>query len=343
MNKVALVTGNKGFIGAWLTKSLVRKGFTVFGIDNLSSYGDRLADKISLEKNVKKQFNIDICDLESMKAIIVETQPSLIINMAGQAIVPRAFKEPFMTYKTNTLGTLSILEAARQTGIPKAISLITSDKVYKNNDQIWPFRENDNLGGKDIYSVSKSSAELVCSAYAQSHLVGTGINIQTIRLGNVIGGGDWSMNRLIPDMMNAIQNDGQFYIRYPNATRPFQHVLDVVDGVIKISNAALSNKIKSGEAWNLGPKNNTVAKVSDVVNLCKNTWPKLKFEQNPDPVPEDLNLSVEIVKYKSVFGNPKFTSADALELTIQWYKKYYNSVSVEELIENELTMYEKSV
>lgn len=342
-NKVVLVTGNQGFIGAWLALSLLRQGYKVIGLDNRTSPGKRMADEIGLENKVSKQYNGDICDVEFLKKIYTDEKPELVINMAGQAIVPRAHREPYETFRTNTLGTLAILEAARQTQIPKTVTLITSDKVYKNNEQVWPYRENDTLGGKDIYSVSKSSAELVVGAYAQTHLAETDINIQSVRLGNVVGGGDWSKNRLIPDIMYSIpEGGGQFFIRYPHATRPFQHVLDVVDGVIKISEASLARTVKTGEGWNLGPKNNTVATVKDVVEMCQKIWPILKIEQDPNRVKEDINLSVEIAKYKSVFGAPKFTSPEALDLTVQWYKNYFEKQSVADLIENEFRLFEKA-
>lgn len=340
MKKIALVTGNEGFVGSWVTLYLLRQNFKVFGLDNRSSIGHRLADDIKLSERMEKQFNIDICDLHELKRIIETVQPEFIFNLAGQAIVPRAFKEPFETYRTNTLGTLSILEVARQTGIPKAVVCITSDKVYNNNEQVWPYRENDTLGGKDIYSVSKSSAELVARAYAKTHMSDSNINVQTVRLGNVVGGGDWSNNRLIPDIMSSIPEGGKFYVRYPLATRPFQHVLDVAEGIYNIGMAAYTNKISTGECWNLGPKNNTFAQVREVIEICEKHWPFIKIEQNPNPIAEDMNLSVEIAKYKSVFGAPKFSSQEALDFTVKWYKKYFDKMSVTDLVDNDFKYFE---
>lgn len=343
MNKVALITGNEGFVGVWVTLYLLRKGYKVYGLDNRTSIGNRLSDELKLDSKLEKQFNADICDLNTLQEIIKEIKPEVIFNLAGQAIVPRAFKEPYETFKTNTLGTLSVLEAARLTQIPKAVICITSDKVYKNNEQVWPYRENDTLGGKDVYSVSKSSAEMVCSAYAQTHLANTGINVQTVRLGNVVGGGDWSKNRLIPDIMSSIPTGGQFYIRYPLATRPFQHVLDVADGIYKIGMAALENSIETGQGWNLGPKNNTYAQVKEVIELCEQKWPFLKIEQNPDPIAEDLNLSVEIAKFKSRFSTPKYESIDALKMTINWYEQYLKGANVSKLVETDFEIFEGTI
>lgn len=339
--QVALITGNQGFVGVWVTLFMKRAGWEVFGLDNRTSLGERLWDQLEMDSKIQGQYSQDICDVSGLVNIMRETKPNLVINLAGQAIVPRAFREPFETYRTNTLGTLSVLEAARQSMVPKAVVCITSDKVYKNNEQVWPYRESDELGGKDIYSVSKSSAELICYAYSKTHLRESGINIQSVRLGNVVGGGDWSKDRLIPDLMNAVKTgNGQFLIRYPEATRPFQHVLDVADGILKISNAALSEKIGSGEMWNLGPKDNTFARVKDVVALCKGYWPTLKIDVNPAQIAEDLNLSVEIAKFRSIFGAPQFTSSAALEMAINWYKNYFEKLDLETLIQRDFDLFE---
>lgn len=339
--KVALITGNQGFVGVWVTLFMKRAGWEVFGLDNRTSLGERLWDELGMNAKIQKQYVQDVCDVPALADIMKQTNPSLVINLAGQAIVPRAFREPFETFRTNTLGTLSVLEAARLTKVPRAVLCITSDKVYKNNEQIWPYRENDELGGKDIYSVSKSSAEFICAAYAKTHLNDSGINIQSVRLGNVVGGGDWSRDRLIPDLMNSVRTgNGQFFIRYPEATRPFQHVLDVADGILKISNAALEGRIPSGDTWNLGPKDNTFARVKDVVALCKEHWPTLKIDVNPAQIAEDLNLSVEIAKFKSVFGAPQFTSAMALEMAISWYKSYFDKLDIETLVQRDFDFFE---
>ena len=340
MEKVALVTGNEGFVGAWVSLYLMRRGFKVYGLDNRTSLGDRLSDAIDLRSMIDKQFECDVCDFSQVKEIVETVKPNIIFNLAGQAIVPRAFKEPLETFRTNTLGTLTMLEVARQTQIPKAVICITSDKVYENNEQIWPYRESDPLGGKDIYSVSKSSAELVSRAFAKTHLADLSINVQTVRLGNVVGGGDWSKNRLIPDIMSSIPEGGKFYVRYPHATRPFQHVLDVADGIFKIGTAALKGTIVSGEGWNLGPRNNTYARVSEVIARCEENWPFLKIEQNPEPIAEDIHLSVEIAKFKSVFGAPQFTSQEALDFTIRWYRGFFDNRNSKELVEDDFKYFE---
>ena len=340
-DKKVIVTGNQGFIGVWLTYKFYKLGYKVYGIDNRSSYGERLFDKAKLDNIVTKQYNEDISDIEKMKLIISEIEPDLIINMAGQAIVPRAFEQPHYTFMTNAVGTLSILEAAKSTKNTKSVICITSDKVYENVSQIWGYRETDKLGGKDIYSVSKSTAELISSCYARTHLSENGINIQTVRLGNVVGGGDWSVNRLIPDLMNSIQQKTNFYIRYLKATRPFQHVLDVVDGVYKISMASLENQLESGDCWNLGPKNNSYEVVENVIAMCKTIWPEVKILQNENNIKEDLTLSVDVSKLKHRFGEPKYESKEAIQKTFNWYRAYYDgNTHLIDLIEKDFETYE---
>lgn len=340
--KLVLITGNQGFVGAWTTLFFLRKSWEVIGLDNRSSFGERLYDELGLDIKLKKQYNLDICDVEGLTNLIKLHKPSLVINLAGQAIVPRAFREPFETFRTNTLGTLSVLEAVRRSEISLAICCITSDKVYQNNEQVWPYRENDRLGGKDIYSVSKSSAELVVAAFAKTHLEGRGVNVQSVRLGNVVGGGDWSRDRLIPDMMTSLRSGGgNFFIRYPEATRPFQHVLDVCSGIYKIGLAAMEGAVATGEAWNLGPKHNTFAKVKDVVKMCRENWPQLSIEENPSKVAEDLNLSVEVAKYSRAFEPPKYTSDEALNRAISWYDGYFKKVPIKDLVENDFLHFEE--
>ena len=325
LTKTVVVTGNEGFIGTWLTCLLLRKGFRVIGIDDRSSFGRRLCDDLPLHMKAQVQYKFDVCDKDKLDEVLSQHHPEIVVHLAGQAIVPRAFREPYLTFKTNTLGTLSVLESSKNISTIKAVLAITSDKVYQNLNQVWPYRENDILGGKDIYSASKACAELVCGAYKNSHLGESNLSLQTIRLGNVVGGGDWSRNRLIPDLMNALFEKSCFYVRYPHATRPFQHVIDVVEGIYNIAMAAFDRKIPSGEAWNLGPNGNSVAKVSQILDLFKMHWPELEISQNLNNVPEDINLSVEIAKYRHTFGEPRFDSSQAIQITLDWYKRYFSS------------------
>ncbi len=340
-NKRVLITGNQGFIGTWLAYKYYKVGYEVYGVDNRSSYGERLFDKTPLNHIVEKQYDEDVANFDAINEIVREVKPVLIINMAGQAIVPRAFREPIYTFMTNSVGTLSVLEAGKRCIDTKSVICITSDKVYENLNQVWGYRENDKLGGKDIYSVSKSSAELIASSYAKTHLNDSNVNVQTVRLGNVVGGGDWSVDRLIPDLINAIMNNKSFYIRYPDATRPFQHVLDVVDGIFEIGTASINNEVASGDCWNLGPRDNSFEIVSNVINVCRSIWPEVDVLQNENNIKEDLTLSVDVSKLTYYFNSPKYNSRQAIKKAFSWYEMYHcKQVPLIELIEREFETYE---
>lgn len=333
-----LVTGHKGFIGAWTVQLLCQAGWTVFGLDDESSYGERLYDMAGMKSMLAGELTSDVSDLQMTQAWIEQIGPELIIHLAGQAIVPRAFKQPYLTFKSNALGTLAILEAARLTPCVRAVMCITSDKVYENNNNGQAFSETDMLGGSDIYSVSKSGSELIAKAYNVSHCGNGSPNIQTIRLGNVVGGGDWAVNRLIPDLIHAARSGGDFRVRYMDATRPFQHVSDVVSGISKIASAALNGRLRSGEAWNLGPRNNSFAKVRDVIDLFKRYYPNLSVIDSEEKIKEDLNLRVDVAKYSDQFSPPVFDSMEGVERAIRWYQSFYAGTSPIDLVRADLSL-----
>jgi len=336
----ALITGHQGFVGAWTSSRFHEVGFQLYGLDNRSSYGRRMFDEAKLDRLFQRQFNEDVANFEVVNSVVQEIKPDIIVNLAGQAIIPRAFAQPYFTFMTNAVGTLTVLEAARNLGSVKSVICITSDKVYENMEHLWGYREIDKLGGKDIYSTSKATAELISSAYSRTHLASLDTNVQTVRLGNVVGGGDWSKDRLIPDLMCSVTDKTTFFVRYANATRPFQHVLDVVEGIYKIGMASLERKFASGDSWNLGPKNNSYAKVADVIDMCKAIWPEITVEESGSKVMEDMHLSVDVSKFTFHFGAPKYESYAALESTFLWYDRYLNrKVPLDTLIESEFTSY----
>jgi CDP-glucose 4,6-dehydratase len=334
--KRVVVTGHMGFIGAWTAFLFKREGWSVYGLDDRSSYGDRLYDVAGLNALMDGERECDVSDLSAWQDWVGQIQPELIVHLAGQAIVPRAFKQPYLTYRSNALGTLAVLEASRLTESVRATVCVTSDKVYENNNDGRPFSETDPLGGGDVYSVSKSSSEMIAKAYNNAHRAGRALNIQTVRLGNVVGGGDWSINRLIPDLIHAARADKSFRVRYMDATRPFQHVSDVAKGISRIAFAALDDGIATGEAWNLGPKDSSFARVRDVIELFKEYYPKLEVVDEEEKVKEDLKLSVNVSKYSNRFSPPRDNSVEGLYRTMKWYQAYYGGASPIELMELDL-------
>jgi CDP-glucose 4,6-dehydratase len=338
--KKVLITGHKGFIGIWVSSMFSRLGWKVYGVDNNSSKGDRLYNKIKIK--FEKEINCSIEDEKKILNFIKKTKPSLLINIAGQAIVPRAFKEPKETFSSNTIGTLTLLELLKKTRSIKSGIFITSDKVYKNIDKDRIFKESDQLEGKDIYSSSKVFADNLVKIYSNDYLNNKKINLQIIRLGNVVGGGDWSINRLIPDLVHAAVGKKIFKARYKKATRPFQYISDTVEGIFKISMASLNNKIKSGDCWNLGPKNNSYARVGDVINIFKKTWKKLIIREEKERFKEDLNLRIDVNKYCKKFGSPKYTSKESVVKTIKWYHNYYQQkITIKNLMKDDFNFVKK--
>jgi len=330
-----LITGNQGFIGCWVSLGLIKNNFNLIGVDNRSSYGLRLFDKLKLNKYFLAQYKADINNQKKISSIIYEHKIDVIINLAGQAIVPRAFAEPIKTYRDNTLGTLTLLYLSDSSKSVKSFITITSDKVYDNLNTGKPFVENDPLGGKDIYSISKSASENIVSTYLKTHQK-KNLNVQTIRLGNVVGGGDFSINRLVPDLYYAVSTNKQFLCRYPDATRPFQHVTDVANGIFKIMISSISGDIPSGESWNLGPKDNSFMIVKDVLSLFQEKFPHIKIKQNNNNVPEDILLSVSVDKYSKRFGQPLMTSKTSITEAIYWYYKYSSKQKLNDLVKTEI-------
>ena len=322
-----LITGNHGFIGCWLNIYLKEiSDYKIFGIDNRCSYGERLIDlKKGSDNIVEKQFFNNVADIDNLIKILNDNNITHIFHISGQAIVPRAFSDPNLTFDSNVTSTFSVLEASRQVNNVEKVCIVTSDKVYKNENKNKRFTEEDILGGKDIYSTSKVICEHLAECYRNIHFKKSKI-VEVVRLGNVVGGGDYSVNRLLPDLIRSYLNKNTFEVRYPQATRPFQHVIDVANGIYSI----LMNNIKHneenyfGDCWNLGPKNNTVMVVGDVIKLFTEVFHLDDIQPRKNSLPEDILLAVDNTKYKDIFGNPKYDSEEAIIKAIEWYKKVHH-------------------
>lgn len=256
-----LITGHTGFKGSWLTTWLLRLGADVIGVSNSVTTNPAMFEVLSLEDKVK-HIHQDIRDLEGLREIIVQEKPDFIFHLAAQAIVSYSYENPTETMSTNIIGTMNVLESLRNINRKCVAVIITSDKCYDNSEWVWGYRETDKLGGRDIYSGSKGAAEIVINSYlhsffADKHPVKIGIG----RAGNVIGGGDWAKDRIVADCMRAWNNGLSVEIRCPNATRPWQHVLEPLSGYLSLGQSLATGESVHGEAFNFGPKseqNNTV-------------------------------------------------------------------------------------
>ena len=327
-NKKVLITGHTGFKGAWLTLLLHKLGATVYGL-SLAAKKDSLYTQIEGDK-LCTSFNCDIRNQAETAKLIQKIQADFIFHLAAQSLVIDGYKDPISTYQTNVMGTLNILEAARNLDRCNII-IVTTDKVYENPETGAKFKEDDPLGGYDPYSSSKACTEILTASMRRSYFNKKNIKIVTARAGNVIGGGDYSANRIIPDIVNALKNNEPIVLRSPNSTRPWQHVLDVLNGYLLLGkHLDLNQNIKYNQ-WNFGPSNEDTLSVLELANTAIDYWGSGKIEiNNSDQVHEATFLGLESKRANTVLKwNPKFDSKEAISKTIDWYKKFYKNTTPE--------------
>jgi len=324
--KKIFVTGHTGFTGGWACLWLKLIGADVAGYALPPDTSPSLFEATGLAKDTQSTFG-DICNYESLRGAMSNFQPDLVLHLAAQPLVLRSYKEPLRTFLVNTQGTAHVLEAARSVGCVAGVLCITTDKVYKNNEWPWPYRENDPLGGKDPYSASKAAAEIVIQSYAASYpwADGQGPAIATARGGNIIGGGDWSEDRLIPDFVRAVVQGNSLALRYPDATRPWQHVLALVHGYLLIlAGLCSSDRGRYARAWNLGPQEAKQYTVRDVLEMMSQSWKRPQLEYMNNPLPEAQTLALDSALARNQLGwAPVWDTAQVARETAAWYRDYY--------------------
>tara|TARA_A100001015_G_scaffold232681_1_gene263592 strand:+ start:796 stop:1872 length:1077 start_codon:yes stop_codon:yes gene_type:complete len=327
-NLKVLITGTTGFKGSWLSFWLQNLGAKVSGISLKPEKNSILFKNFQLEKKINQYF-IDINNFNKLNDVIKKTKPDIIFHLAAQSIVSESYKKPLRTFHTNILGSANILETIRINRIPHLV-YITSDKCYLNLDKKKNFKETDNLGGLDNYSSSKASAELIFSSYYNSYFSNSKyLSIASARAGNVIGGGDMKENRIVPDIIKALYNNNKLDLRNPQATRPWQHVLEPLFGYLLLGNRLLEKNISSKvlPSWNFGPNPNNCKKVFNVLKLIEKLWNKkklrIKLVKNKS-FHESKLLSLNINKAnKELNWKPKLSFNDTVKLTVDWYKNYF--------------------
>ncbi len=323
-NKKVLVTGHTGFKGSWLTIWLLNLGAKVIGYA-LDPQTEKDNFVLSGLKNYIKEYRADIRNKEKLFEVLSKENPDIIFHLAAQPLVLESYNNPLYTIETNTLGTSNILEAFRISKETKVLIVITTDKVYKNKEWDWGYRENDRLGGKDIYSGSKAAAEILIESYRKSFFKNTGKLIASVRAGNVIGGGDWSKDRIVPDCIKAIENGLDIKIRNPEAVRPWQHVLEPLGGYLLLGEYLLNNKCEFAEAWNFGPLVNNFITVEKLVISLIDAYGKGRYRiiEKKDKNKESRFLSLDISKViKKLKWKPILNFDETINLTVEWYKKY---------------------
>ena len=334
--KRVFVTGHTGFKGSWLLYLLDSAGAIVTGYSLAPHTTPSLFKSLKFSNNITSIYG-DIRNKERFKIAFEQCNPEFIFHMAAQPLVLKSYKNPEETFDVNFKGTLNLLEILKESKKKIQAIFVTTDKVYENLELGLPFVETDNLGGKDPYSASKAASEILINSYNQSFFKDFKISIATARAGNVIGGGDWSDNRLIPDIIRATQNNRSLLIRNPKATRPWQHVLEPLFGYLRLGIELFNNPNESIGSWNFGPENDDVKSVEDIINIGK------KLEAIGDVIYEKSNfietnnlvLNSDKAKFKLNF-EPVWNSEKAILITFEWYKKFYEETSTNKLIESDL-------
>ena len=320
LNGPILVTGHTGFKGTWLTLLLEHMGIEVVGI-SLQAQEDSLFQKLNRLEKISESFT-DIRNFELTQRKIKEFEPSVVFHMAAQPLVLNSYKSPRETFDTNVMGTANVLDSCFHTDSVKAVIVITTDKVYKNTNSNKRFVENDSLAGKDPYSASKVGSEAVIAAWQQVARVNGGPRVISVRAGNVIGGGDFAVDRLLPDLIRGFSANIPVSVRNPNSTRPWQHVLDPLNGYI----SALSHTLEGGkeEAFNFGPTEESLA-VGEVVKIAADIWgesAKTVLDKEVIEDKESITLQLDSTLANSVLGwEPTWNQKDAIISTVQWWKK----------------------
>ena len=340
--KKVFVTGHTGFKGSWLIKTLSILGAEVSGYSNDIPTRPSMFEDLELTKVLKNDFRFDIRDLSHLKAALAKSKPEVIFHLAAQPLVRKSYTDPVETYEVNVMGTLNLLMAAQDVSDLKCIVNITTDKCYENNEWVWPYRETDHLGGHDPYSSSKACVEILSSSIRKSFLEKKGINLCTVRAGNVIGGGDWAEDRIIPDFARAFNKNEKLKIRNPLAIRPWQHVMEPIKGYISIAEKLYSDD-KFASAWNFGPEASDCIKVTEVIEKLLESWvehPGYKVEENHNNVHEARILKLDCSKVKEQLKwVPTFSLAESLKLTAEWYKDYFENKNLNERTEKQIKMF----
>lgn len=320
-----LVTGHTGFTGSWLTLWLLELGCEVSGLSLMPATEPALFDAIGVESRLANHVIGDIRDFHTVRSAFDAAQPTVIFHLAAQPLVRRSYADPLETFSTNIMGTANCLEAAREIAGMKAFVSVTTDKVYENQELGRPFVETDRLGGKDPYSASKAGAELVTRCYQETMAaLGNNMSIAAARGGNIIGGGDWSEDRIVPDFYRAASSGQALRIRQPEAVRPWQHVLSACHGYLSIASRLLTHPQAANESWNIGPSNAARVTVRNLIGMLAETSPPAVVEYEVSHLKEANTLLLDTSKASEVLGFlPPWSTRETVERTASWYNEYY--------------------
>lgn len=336
-----LITGHTGFKGSWLSLWLKRLGADITGISLEPTTEPSLASMLSIDSLCEHHI-CDIRDPIALNVLVQNAKPEIVFHLAAQPLVRVSYRQPLDTFSTNIMGTANLLEALRNVDSVKSVVMVTTDKVYQNKESIYPYREHDRLGGYDPYSASKAASELVIASYRDAFLADKGVAIATARAGNVIGGGDWSEERLIPDAVRAWQNQQPLEIRSPDAIRPWQHVLEPLFGYMQLAKTLYSKPDLAGP-YNFGPNANEAGTVREVINIARKVYGvgEVNYPHNKDGLHEagllmlDTSKSITLLKNLSIW-----TLNQTVQRTFDWYRAANQGRSTLDLCTADIEAYE---
>lgn len=339
--KKVLITGHTGFKGSWMCEVLLLAGAGVTGYALEPPTDPSLFHLLSLESRMDSVQG-DVRDLEHMKRVFAARRPEIVIHMAAQPLVRESYKNPVYTYETNVMGTVNVLECIRLTDSVRSFVNVTTDKVYKNREWEWGYRENEELNGYDPYSNSKSCSELVTDSYKNSFFGERDLAVSTMRAGNVIGGGDFACDRIIPDCVRAAQEGRNVIVRNPYSIRPYQHVLEPVMAYLMVAQQQYLDKALQGN-YNVGPDERDCLTTGDLVSLFCDQWNQLmgtdiSWENRSDGGPHEANfLKLDCAKIKKTFGwRPQWDITTAMQKIVEWNREYFNDGNLMECMDRQI-------
>ncbi|RMA40663.1 CDP-glucose 4,6-dehydratase [Rhodophyticola porphyridii] len=342
--KRILVTGHTGFKGAWLSEVLLRRGAEVFGLALEPETQPSLFDQLNLAARLNHRIG-DIRHLDTVRERVAQAKPQMVFHLAAQSLVRRSYRDPLGTWGSNVMGTVCLLEALRDVEGPCACVVVTTDKVYRNREWEFPYRETDALGGHDPYSASKAAAELVAGSFRNSFFAaGAKVRLATARAGNVIGGGDWAEDRLLPDLARAYAKGETLSVRNPDATRPWQHVLDPLAGYMILAEHLWATPVPAEHAFNFGPEQDAQRSVEQVVSAATQTWPGTYVTLSEEnPVHEAGKLSLGIERSRHVLGwKPRWGFERAIAEAVDWYRQVASGADTCTVTEAQIAAFEAS-
>jgi CDP-glucose 4,6-dehydratase len=341
--KRVFLTGHTGFKGSWLSLWLQSLGAEVTGYALAPPTSPSLFEVAKVERGMVSIIS-DIRELPKLQRAMQAGQPQIVIHMAAQPLVRYSYQNPVDTYSSNVMGTVNFLEAVRNTPCVKVVVVVTTDKCYENNESSWGYRENEPMGGHDPYSSSKGCAELVTAAYRSSFLQQKGISVATARAGNVIGGGDWAVDRLVPDILRAFEQNQPVVIRHPHAIRPWQHVLEPLSGYLSLAEHLYLQVKSYAEGWNFGPRDEDAREVHWIVDHMAKSWGdgaswQQGFGVNPH---EANNLKLDISKARvRLDWSPRWTLEKALEACVDWHRQKLAGADMKAVTLSQINQYSK--